>query len=53
VPADHQSLSSHLYLVDPHGDWMMRFPAQAEPSRIQKDLTRLMKANESWDQPGR
>jgi cytochrome oxidase Cu insertion factor (SCO1/SenC/PrrC family) len=53
VPADHQSLSAHLYLVDPHGDWMMRFPAQAEPSRIQKDLTRLMKANESWDQPGR
>ncbi|MGE5451260.1 MAG: SCO family protein [Acidobacteriota bacterium] len=52
-PEPGHALSEHLYLVDPRGDWMMRFPAQADPSKIKKDLTRLMKANESWDQAGR
>ncbi len=52
-PEAGQAVSSHLYLVDPRGDWMMRFPAQADPSRIKKDLLRLMKANESWDEAGR
>ena len=53
TPAAGQALAAHLYLVDPRGDWMMRFPADADPSRIKKDLARLMKANESWDEPGR
>lgn len=53
TPEQGQTLDAHLYLVDPHGDWMMRFPAHADPSRIKKDLARLMKANESWDEPGR
>jgi len=52
-PEAGQALANHLYLVDPRGDWMMRFPAQADPSRIKKDLTRLMKANDSWDEAGR
>lgn len=53
MPEPGQALGAHLYLVDPRGDWMMRFPAHADPSRIKKDLARLMKANESWDEPGR
>lgn len=53
TPDPGQRLDAHLYLVDPRGDWMMRFPADADPSRIKKDLARLMKANESWDEPGR
>ena len=48
-----QTLGSHLYLVDPKGDWMMRFPADADPARVKKDLMRLLKANESWDEAGR
>lgn len=52
-PQAGHALGQHLYLVDPRGDWMMRFPAQADPAKIKKDLTRLMKANESWDQAGR
>ena len=28
APASGQTLSDHLYLVDPHGQWMMRFPPQ-------------------------
>lgn len=53
APEAGQAMASHLYLVDPRGDWMMRFPVDADPSRIKKDLARLMKANESWDEPGR
>jgi hypothetical protein len=53
APETGQALDAHLYLVDPRGDWMMRFPADADPSRIKKDLARLMKANESWDEAGR
>ncbi|HEX5355888.1 MAG TPA: hypothetical protein VFW93_06710 [Aquabacterium sp.] len=53
APEAGQSMAAHLYLVDPRGDWMMRFPADADPSRVKKDLARLMKANESWDDPGR
>ena len=32
-----------LYLVDPLGNLMMRWPRDAEPSRMLKDLQRLMK----------
>jgi hypothetical protein len=52
-PEVGQPLSAHLFLIDPKGDWMMRFPASADPNRIKKDLARLMKANESWDEAGR
>lgn len=52
-PEAGQALSAHFYLVDPRGDWMMRFPAQADPVRIKKDLARLLKASESWDKAGR
>lgn len=53
APQEGRALDAHLYLIDPRGDWMMRFPADAEPSRIKKDLTRLLKASESWDEAGR
>ncbi|MBC7782123.1 MAG: cytochrome C oxidase subunit I [Proteobacteria bacterium] len=33
----------HIYLVDPLGNLMMRYPPDADPSRIRKDLTRLLK----------
>lgn len=52
-PEAGQPVTAHLYLVDPRGDWMMRFPAAADPAKIKKDLLRLMKANESWDEAGR
>jgi len=53
APEPGQALDAHFYLVDPKGEWMMRFPAHADPSRMKKDLLRLMKANESWDEAGR
>jgi len=50
------ALSEHLYVVDPLGNWMMRFPARmdaAGASRAKRDLDRLLRASASWDQPGR
>lgn len=50
--AGHQ-LADHLYLVDPRGDWMMRFPADVDFTKAKRDLTRLLKASEAWDEAGR
>jgi hypothetical protein len=51
--AKGQALADHLYLVDPMGNWMMRFPADADTSKIKRDIERLMRASASWDRPGR
>lgn len=55
-PAPGHDVSEHLYLVDPLGNWMMRFPANLDlnsAARAKRDLERLMRASSSWDQPGR
>jgi hypothetical protein len=33
----------HIYLVDPLGNLMMRFPRDPDPSKVLKDLQRLLK----------
>jgi hypothetical protein len=60
APAQGRQLADHLYLVDPLGNWMMRFPAldaaqidTAAAKNIKRDLERLLRASASWDQPGR
>lgn len=52
-PADGLRLSDHLFVVDPMGNWMMRFEPNADPSRIRRDLSRLLRASSFWDRPGR
>ena len=55
-PAPGHALSEHLYVVDPMGNWMMRFPARMDvssASKAKRDLERLMRASSSWDQAGR
>ena len=55
-PAAGQQLSEHLYVVDPMGNWMMRFPPGIElaaAAKAKKDLDRLLKASAFWDTPGR
>jgi hypothetical protein len=52
-PAAGESLQNHLYLVDPIGRWMMRFPENAQPGKVKRDLERLLRASASWDKPGR
>jgi cytochrome oxidase Cu insertion factor (SCO1/SenC/PrrC family) len=55
-PAKDQQLQDHLYVVDPMGNFMMRFPANMDvpsASKAKRDLERLLKASSSWDQAGR
>ena len=55
-PAPGQRLGDHLYVVDPMGNFMMRFPANmdvASAAKAKRDLERLLKASASWDKAGR
>lgn len=35
----------HMYLIDPRGNLMMRFPKNADPNKIKKDLGKLLRAS--------
>ncbi|HEX5806119.1 MAG TPA: hypothetical protein VFY31_07270 [Macromonas sp.] len=52
-PAAGHRLADHLYVVDPMGNWMLRFPVDADPARMRRDLENLLRASAGWDQPGR
>jgi len=52
-PAPGQRLEDHLYLVDPSGNWMMRFPAALDPKQARRDVERVLRASSSWDKAGR
>jgi len=43
--AQNTTVADHLYLIDPLGNLMMRFPKEADPNKIKKDLTKLLKAS--------
>ena len=56
APATGHTLAEHLYLVDPLGNWMMRFPASldiAGAAKAKRDLERVLRASASWDTAGR
>lgn len=55
-PQKDHALSEHLYLMDPMGNWMLRFPPQLDAKnapQAKRDLDRLMRASVSWDTAGR
>lgn len=52
-PAPGRALEDHLYIVDPVGEWMMRAPADADPSKLKRDIERLLRGSAGWDKPGR
>ena len=37
------TLNDHIYLIDPLGNLVLRFPKNEEPGRMKKDLDRLLK----------
>ncbi len=37
--------AEHLYLIDPLGNLMMRFPKNPEPQKVKKDFGKLLKAS--------
>lgn len=54
--APEKRLDDHLYVVDPQGNWMLRFPAHMaaeDASKAKRDLDRLLRASSSWDKAGR
>jgi hypothetical protein len=56
APAEGHQIADHLYVVDPMGNWMMRFPAAMDASgaaKAKRDLERLLRASASWDEAGR
>lgn len=55
-PQDGAQLNQHLFLVDPMGNWMMRFPAtltNEQVSQVKRDIERLLRASAFWDNEGR
>jgi hypothetical protein len=44
LPVDNGTqLSDHIYMVDPNGNLMMRFPKDPNPTKIKGDVTKLLK----------
>ena len=46
MPAGAGNDRDHIYLVDPHGNVMMRWPAKADGPRMIRDLDRLLRASQ-------
>ncbi|WP_394779008.1 SCO family protein [Undibacterium sp.] len=38
-------IRDHIYMIDPLGNLMMRFPKDADPNKIKKDIIKLLKAS--------
>ena len=54
--APNERLEDHLFLVDPHGQWMMRFPPKLTIEgalKTKRDMERLLRASAAWDEAGR
>ena len=55
-PEKGGDIQSHLYVVDPMGNWMMRFPPDMDAvaaAKAKRDLDRLLRAAGGWDTEGR
>jgi hypothetical protein len=40
-----RQMGDHLYMIDPLGNLMMRFPKDPEPQKVKKDIAKLLKAS--------
>ncbi len=43
--ADGARLEDHIFLIDPLGNLMLRWPTEADPARMKRDLGKLLKAS--------
>ena len=44
---------NHIYVIDPFGNLMMRFPRNVDPRRMKKDVDKLMKISGGWIRTGK
>ncbi|NIO40340.1 MAG: hypothetical protein GTO41_09165 [Burkholderiales bacterium] len=42
------SRRDYIYLIDPNGNLMMRFPRDVDPSRMKEDIARLLRVSSGW-----
>jgi hypothetical protein len=50
------AMPRRLYLIDPQGNYMMRFPENLgveQAAKAKADINRVLRASSFWDQPGR
>lgn len=52
LPSDG-NVADHIYLVDPVGNLMMRYPRDLDPSRMKRDVSRLLRVSAGWVQVDR
>lgn len=45
---DGASLRDHIWLVDPYGNLMLRWPRNPDPKGTKNDIARLLKASSLW-----
>lgn len=43
--ADAANATQHIYIIDPLGNLMMRYPVAADPNQMKKDLRKLLRAS--------
>jgi hypothetical protein len=48
-----QKIEDHIYVVDPYGNLMLRWPADMDAAKAKRDINNLLRASGSWDQAGR
>ncbi|WP_083444573.1 cytochrome C oxidase subunit I [Herbaspirillum rhizosphaerae] len=39
------AMEDHIYIIDPLGNLMMRFPKDADPNKMKKDISKLLRAS--------
>jgi hypothetical protein len=46
LPVDGDTqLTDHIFMIDPRGNLMMRFPKDADPQKMKKDISKLLRAS--------
>jgi hypothetical protein len=48
LATDETNPEGQVWLIDPMGNLMLRWPQEPEPQRVKKDLARLLSASSHW-----
>ena len=38
-------IADHVYMIDPLGNLMLRFPKNPDPNKMKKDISKLLRAS--------
>jgi hypothetical protein len=48
LPAGDARLEDHIWIIDPFGNLMLRWPRKPDPSRTKRDVSKLLRASTGW-----